>query len=336
MLPAKRKILFKGRAKKLRWGVAGCGKFTENAVLPLLNQLTKSRVVSIYSSSDSRAKELANKFSVDNHFDNYSEFLNSEFDVLYVGSANQDHAWQVIEAAKAGKHILCEKPLALNSEEAAQMVEACDNNHVHLSLDYVHRFHPLVRKAKELIKNGIIGRVISVEASFNFDFPPDGNYRFNPDFGGGPLMDVGTHMIDLLRYLNGEIDAAKGYMDNIIYKSKVEDFSAALLKFNNGGYGIINVSFNAKKAPNQIFILGHEGYLTIDNIIASRNIPAKLTIDLYNEARKTFRKRANLLLIRLREFQKAMLNGETPEINGYDGLKNIQIMEMIREDATGK
>lgn len=332
--PGKFKKIFSAK-KRLKWGVAGCGRFTENAVLPILTQLKKSAVVSVYSSNAARAKFIANKFSVSNSFSDYEEFLKSDFDVLYIGSANQDHHYEVIKAAEYGKHILCEKPIALNSMQAAEMVEACEKNNVVFSVDYVHRFHPLVRKAKEWIDNGMLGKIISIEAAFNFDYPPDSNYRFSSDFGGGPLMDVGTHMIDLLRYFNGEIVEAKGFLDNIIYHSDVEDTAIGILKFKNPGYGIINVSFNAKKSPNQIYILGHKGYLTIDKIIAAKNESAKLTIDIVGNPKATFRRRANLLQLRLKEFEKSMLKGEVPEVNGIDGLNNMKVMELLSKNALG-
>ncbi len=333
MVNPKRRNLFAGKQKKLKWGVAGCGKFTETIMLPLLNQLNKSMVVSIYSSDKNRVKSLAHKFSIDNYFSDFKSFIESDFDVIYIGSANHDHYQQVIEAAAAGKHILCEKPLALNVSEAEKMVEASERNNVYLSINYLHRFHPLVRKAKELVNNGLLGKIVSVEASFNFDYPPNSNYRFSAEKGGGPLMDVGTHMIDLLRFLNGEIIEAKGFKDNIIYHSDVEDFAGGIFKFESPGYGYINVSFNARKAPNQIYILGHQGYITIDRVIASKNASAKLTIDLCGEARKTFRRRSNLLLTRIKEFQKSVLAGETPEVTGIDGLNNIKIMEMLSKNA---
>lgn len=330
--PKSSKFFF-GKNRKIKWGVAGCGKFTENAILPILGQLKKSIVTAVYSSDHARAKSIANKFSADKGYSDYGEFLRADFDVLYIGSANQDHYWQVIEAAKAKKHILCEKPLALNTEQAREMVALCNENKVYLSVDYVHRFHPLIRKTKELIDNGLLGRIISVEASFNIDYPPDSNYRFETKFGGGPLMDLGTHMIDVFRYLNGDIIEAKGFKDNIVYQSDVEDFAGGIFKFKSTGYGLINVSFNAVRAPNQIRVLGHKGYLTIDRIIAAKNMPAKLTIDLSGEARKTFRRRANALMIRFREFQKSLLRSEVPEITGEDGLRNLQIIEMLNDNA---
>ena len=322
------------RSKKIIWGVAGCGNYTENAFLPTFQLLKKSRLAVVYSKSNERAKYIANKFGIPEYFSNYDSFLNNDFQALYIGSSNNDHYEQVIKAARAGKHILCEKPLALNSKQAEQMVKVCKENNVYLSVNYVHRFHPLAVKAKELIDKHMIGKIVSVSASFNADLPPGDNFRFKKSLsGGGALRDIGTHMVDLLRYFGGEIIEVKGYMDNIIYKSEVEDFATAVVKFEKSGYGHFNVSSNTKKSFNRIEILGYKGAISIDNVVGKKSSPSKLTIDLHNEAKKSFRRRANKLLFRLKEFQSAVINNEEPQVTGNDGLINIKLMENLEEQC---
>lgn len=325
---AKRKIKIP-RGKKVTWGISGCGYYTENTFLPTFQLLKKSRLVAVYSASKDRAKAVGSKFGTNNSFNNFDEFLKEDFKALYIGSANNNHYEQVIKAAKAGKHILCEKPLALSSEEAEEMVRVCKENNVYLSINYMHRFHPLVVKAKELIDNQMIGKIVSISASYNADIPPSDNFRFKKKLsGGGALRDIGTHMIDLLRYFGGEIDEIKGYVDNIIYKSEVEDFSSAVVKFNKSGYGYFNVSFNTKRFFNRIEILGYKGAISIENVIGKPS-PSKLTIDLHGETKKAFRRRANKLLFRLRDFQFALLNNEEPKVIGEDGLINLKLMEEL-------
>jgi predicted dehydrogenase len=197
--------------KKLKWGIAGCGNFTENTFIPTLLQLKRNTITSIYSSNNNRAKDIANKYSVESYHSNYKEFLLQDFDVIYIGSANNDHHWQTIEAAEFGKHILCEKPIALDSQQAEEMLNACKRNEVFLSVNYVHRFHPLSVKAKNIIDKSLIGSIISISASFNIDYEPNDNFRFDlKQSGGGAFRDLGTHMIDVLRFFGGEIVDIKG------------------------------------------------------------------------------------------------------------------------------
>ena len=208
------------------------------------------------------------------------------------------------------------------------MIKSCEENNVLLSINYLHRFHPLVSKAKELIKKFLLGKVVSISANFNINFAPGNNYRFKKELsGGGALRDIGTHMLDLLRYLGGEIDEVKGFMDNVVYKSEVEDFAAGLVKFSNGSYGSFNVTYNTPKAFNRIEVLGYKGCLSIENLIGKKFESSKLVINLDGEAKKSFRRRANKQLYLLRSVQKSFLNNEIPLITGNDGLINLQLME---------
>lgn len=326
--------LKKNIVRRLKWGVAGCGSFAETAFIPALHLLPKSKLVSLYSSDISRARFMAEKFSAQGAYNDFSQFLQSDIDCIYIASANCNHYQQVLQAARAGKHILCEKPLALTSEEAEEMVRVCNENNVKLAVNYVYRFHPLVTKAHEIINKGMLGKLVTINASFNVDYAPNDNFRFRKDLsGGGALRDIGTHMIDLLRYFGGEITCIKGFTDNIIYKSEVDDFAAAIVRFENGHYGHFNVSFNAKKGINRVEILGYNGSMVIENLVGKRNAPAKLIIDLQGEARKAFRKRANKMLYTLRAVQRSFLEDKTPPVTGYDGLVNLRLMEAIERSV---
>ncbi len=317
--------------KKLKWGVAGCGRYAENTFIPAMHMMRKSRVYSVYSGSNERAKSVAQKHAVPLYFSNYDDFLKSGIEAVYVSSANADHYKQVIAAARAGKHILCEKPLALNPAEAEEMIRVCEENNVRLAVNYVFHFHPLVRKAKEIIENEMIGKFISVSANFNIEIAPSSNFRHSKSGGGGALMDVGTHMIDLLRFFGGEVSSVCGVMDSIVYNTGVDDFASAIMKFENGGYGYFNVSFSSKRAFNRVEILGHTGAISIEKMIANRHSPSKLTILLNGEAKKSFRKRANKQLLLLRSVQRSFLKNEEPVVTGYDGLVNLKIMEELRK-----
>ncbi|HVO73898.1 MAG TPA: Gfo/Idh/MocA family oxidoreductase, partial [Ignavibacteriaceae bacterium] len=224
------------------------------------------------------------------------------------------------------------KPMALTSSQAEEMINVCKANNVLLCVNYIYRFHPLVRKVKELISSQMIGKIVSITASFNVDFPPSENFRFRKSLsGGGALRDLGTHIIDLLRFFGGEITEIKGTVDNIIYKSEVDDFTAAIVKFRHSGYGFFNVSFNCKKAFNRIEILGHLGAISLEKIIGVKNVSAKLTILLDGEAKKAFRKRGNRMVYMLRSVQKSFLRHEDPAATGYDGYINLKLMEEIEK-----
>ncbi|MDY0081943.1 MAG: Gfo/Idh/MocA family oxidoreductase [Ignavibacteriaceae bacterium] len=320
--------LYKG--KKVKWGVAGCGRFAENNFLPVTKLLRKSSVISLYSRDINRSKYLSQKFGVQNYFDNYDEFLKSYINAVFISSPNAHHYEQVIKAARAGKNILCEKPLALSSVQAEEMVRVCKENNVLFSVNYTHRFHPLIKKAKELILDQKLGKLVSIDIKFNIDFPPDDNFRFKKELsGGGALRDIGTHVLDLLIYFGGKVESIDGYMGNLIYNSEVDDFAIGTVKFSKSGFGTFNVSYNNKKAFNRIEILCHKGAIAIDNLIGRKIAAPKLTILLEDETRKSFRKRGNKMLYVLKSVQKSFLKNETPFVTGEDGLINLKLLEEL-------
>ena len=316
--------------KKLKWGVAGCGRFAEHTFIPTMKFLRRSVVQSFFSHDKNRAKELAEKSGATGYFDNYEEFLKSDIDCVFISSVNSQHYEQVIKAAQAGKHILCEKPMALTSKQAEEMVEVCKQNNALLAVNFVYRLYPQVLKARELIKSQKIGKLISVNVSFNLDFPPSNNFRVNKNLsGGGALRDLGSHVLDLLRFFGGEIIEIDGYMDNIIYKYDVEDFVSAIVKFKNGGYGSFKVSFSTKKAFNRVEIIGHTGAISIENLIGVKGLSSKLTIQLDGEAKNSFRKRGNKFHFMMKAIQKSFLKNQIPPVTGEDGLINMQLMEEL-------
>ncbi len=317
--------------KKIRWGVAGCGRITENSFVPAVNQLKKSSLAAVYSHNLKRARFIASKTQGAKAFDDFDEFLAADFDALYVASANDDHYEQVLKAAKAGKHILCEKPLAMTAEQAEEMVRVCKENNVQFAVNYIFRFHPLLKKAKELIENRYVGQVVSISANFHIDFPPSDNYRYSREKGGGALRDLGTHMIDTLRYLGGEFAEIHGYMDRIVYKTEVDDFAGGIVKFESGYYGGFQVSFNSRRAPNRIVIIGHNGTISIEDLIGKKFGISKLIIDIDGERRVMFRRKANKFLTMLRSVQKSFMKNETPEVTGEDGSINMRIIEEIEK-----
>ncbi|MFA5805367.1 MAG: Gfo/Idh/MocA family oxidoreductase [Melioribacteraceae bacterium] len=320
--------------RKLKWGVAGCGNFAENSFLPALLLAQRSKLVSIYSHDLKRAKNIALKFGAQNSFDNFDTFLTSNIDVVYISSVNSDHYWQVLKAARVGKNILCERPIALNSVQIEEMIKVCKEQNVILMINHLHRFHPLVQKAKELINNQMLGKIVSISATYNIDVSPGDNFRFKKELsGGGVLRDLGGQMIDLLRFFGGNIIDVKAYMDNVVYKSDVEDFTSAIVKFEKNGYGYFNISYNTKKAHNRIEILGYNGSLAIENFLGKKNLATKLIIDLQGEGKKMFRKRTNKLLFMIRSVQKTFLKNELPLTTGEDGLENMLIIEKIEKQC---
>ncbi|MFA6980690.1 MAG: Gfo/Idh/MocA family oxidoreductase [Ignavibacteriaceae bacterium] len=315
-------------SRKLKWGIAGCGKFTETAILPTFNLIPKSKINAIFSNDAKRAKALAEKFLIPKSFNNFDEFLQSDIDVVYIASANANHYEQVIKAAKAKKHILCEKPMSVTTAQAEEMVRVCKENGVQFAVDFVYRFHPLVEKTKAIIDSSLLGKILYINAEFNINLIPRDNFRYNKEAaGGGAIRDLGTHLFDLMRYLCGEVEVIIGVNKSLEYKSEVEDFASGIVKFARGGYGHFQVAYCAPKSFNRIEIIGSKGAVSLDGLISARYGSSKLSILLEGEGKKVFRKRANKLYRLLKSVTKSFLKNETPFVTGEDGLINMRLME---------
>ena len=311
---------------KLKWGVAGGGRITENRFIPAMKVLKRSTLLAVYSSSSERAKFLASECVNAKPFSDFDEFISRDFNAVYIAGANDTHYEQVLKAAKAGKHILCEKPVALTAEQAEEMYDTCKSNNVLYGVDFIFRYHPLIKKSKELIAAQLIGKVISVNTDFFIDYPPTDNYRFLPEKGGGALRDLASHLIDLHRYFGGEIEEIYGEKGNVIYQSPVDDFSTGIIKFKEGGFGKFSVGFSAKTAPNRIEIIGSKGSICIEKLLGSEK-PAKLVINVEGEPRRVFRRRTNKFLKMMRSVQRSFSAGKEPLATGYDGMINMKLIE---------
>lgn len=313
---------------KVKWGVAGLGGFSETAFLPAINLVRKAKVQSVFSNDVQRAKAISEKFSVPNYFTSYDKFLSSDIDAVYIGSVNAHHFEQVIKAAKAGKHILCDNPISMTAAQAEEMVNVCNQNKVQFAVNFVYRFHPLIIKTKELIDSQLLGKILTINTTFNIKLAPSDNFRYDKSLsGGGALRDLGSHMIDLQRYFGGEISSIDGVMDNLIYKTEVEDFANGIVRFEKGGYGTFQVSYGSMKGFNRIEVIGHKGSVTIENLVGQRYQSAKLTILLEGEAQKAFRKRSNKLYQLLKSVNKSFRSNSSPEVTGTDGLINMKLIE---------
>ncbi|GAB1348983.1 Gfo/Idh/MocA family oxidoreductase [Ignavibacteriales bacterium] len=291
-------------------------------------------MLSVYSGDIHRAKTFADRFGAATHFDNYDSFLDSGIDAVYIAGTNSTHYLQAKKALLAGKFVLCEKPITNSAEEAAELHSLALEPGRIFTINYTYRYHPFIIKAKDLLDNHKLGKILNIQADFNVDLVPGSNFRYDKGLaGGGALRDLGTHMIDTYRFLMGEITDISGYLDNLVYKADVEDFATAIVKFENGSYGNFTVSYAAKKSINSLKIIGHKGSLRIDNLIGMRYSSSKLTISLEGEAQKVFRKRANKLYRLLRDVNTSFINKVQPQITSYDGLANLRLMETLEREC---
>ena len=256
--------------KKLKWGVIGCGGIARRKTIPGMMQAENLELIAVMDSVLSVAEEVKDEFGAKYAFDNYEAILaQDEIEAVYIASPVFFHKEQAIAAAKAKKHILLEKPMALTVEDAEQIKKACEENGVKLGVGFLMRFHGYHQEIKKIIAEGKIGDIVSMRGQFTCWYPDiEGAWRQKKTTsGGGALVDMGIHVIDLLQYLSGlkAIEVA-AFNHTQTFNYEVDDSSALIMKMDNGSLAYVDSNFNI---PDAASVAKLEIYGTRGSIIAS-------------------------------------------------------------------
>jgi len=250
------------------------------------------------------------------------------------------HAEQTIAAARAGKHVLVEKPMAMSTAECRAMIEACEQYGVQLMVCYYQRFNARHQKVRELVQQGAIGQVTMAKARQAFLYPPEpDNWRQDPDRGGGGvIMDVGVHCIDTLRFILGEVEAVAALVDTLAYDYAVDDTATLLLRFRNGAQGVVSVAFTTPEVDmdtlNFLELCGTGGRIWTSPLHSkdSRGLLRLLTPE--GEQRFTFEQHTHVALIEA--FSRCIESGEPVPVPGVEGLRGMAVVEAAYESARTK
>ena len=244
----------------VRWGVLGTANIAR-LVIPAIQQSHNGRVVATASRDLARAKTFAAELSVPRAVASYDELLNDpEIDAVYIPLPNSLHKPWTIRAAQQGKHVLCEKPLALTASECDEMIEACDAARIILMEAFMYRFHPQIHKVRGLIAQGSIGKVRLIRAAFSYILADPGDIRRVKELGGGALMDVGCYCVNMARLMIGTEPAEVQAMADFGTGSAVDETFVGLMRFPGGELALFDCSFGY---PFRQFveIVGTEGVI---------------------------------------------------------------------------
>ncbi|NLE29140.1 MAG: Gfo/Idh/MocA family oxidoreductase [Phycisphaerae bacterium] len=243
--------------KKIRWGVIGCGGIAARRTIPEFTKMaSKAELVSVMDISEQRAREVAEKFGIPHWCTQEKEILAKDIDAVYIATPSNKHAEQTMMSACAGKHILCEKPMAISLVEADAMTNAVTKANVKFMLGFCMRNNVYNKKARELVQSGKLGQMVMGRAELTCWYPPiPGAWRQDAKISkGGAFVDMGTHCLDLLEWImDTRAVEVTGFQDLLVhqYPTKVEDTSTILVRFENGAHGVIDNYFNLPDAAAQ-------------------------------------------------------------------------------------
>lgn len=255
--------------EKFRWGLIGCGDISRKTIAPALNTLEQCELLAVARANYALAKSFAQEFGAKRWYEHWQDLLaDGEIDAVYIATPVYLHAEQAIAAAKAGKHVLCEKPMALHAKDCERMIEACRTHDVSLGIAYYRHFYPVITRVKDIIMSGEIGEpvIAEIQAFEWFDRKP-GEPRYwlleKEMAGGGPMMDFGCHRIEVLQHLFGDVKEMQSQIFNVHFKREVEDTAYVSLFFEDHTHGIIRVTHAAYEARDTLDIFGTKGTIHV-------------------------------------------------------------------------
>ena len=225
----------------IRWGIIGTGDVAERKGGPALYKAERSSLVAVTNRTLEKANAFAARHGNPTVYASAEELVASdEVDAVYVATAPDSHTEFTKLAAQAGKHVLCEKPMAMSVEEAQQMIGVCAEHNVSLVLAFYRRVFPVVQKMKSLLDDGAIGRPLSifVQTYAPFASPSAVPWRLDPKVsGGGFLMDMGSHRFDLFVHFFGEAESVTGFAEKQTLSTEIDDAATVSIRFANGVLG---------------------------------------------------------------------------------------------------
>jgi predicted dehydrogenase len=325
------------REGPLRFAVVGQGYFAQSAILPAFDEAPDCELVALFSDDTTKLDVLKAKYDVPHAlgYEQYDEFLRSgAVDAVYIALPNDKHCDFTVRAAAAGVHVLCEKPMAVTSEECERMIAACAQANVKLMVAYRLHFDEGNLAAVDLVQSGKLGEPRFFTSAFSQQVT-EHNTRTQAKQGDGPLYDVGIYCINAIRYLFRDepthVTAFATRRDDDQRFREIDEQVAATLAFPDGRVASFVCSFGAV-STGWFEVVGTEGRLRVDPAYTNvEPVRHELTIGQKTKTKKF--KRRDQVAGELQYFAICVLTDETPEPSGEEGLADLRIIEAITEAA---
>jgi predicted dehydrogenase len=326
----------------LRWGVISTADIGVTKVIPAIQRAERSEVVAIASRNRDRAVAAAARLGIPRVCGSYEQLLAAdEVDAVYIPLPNDAHAEWTIRAAEAGKHVLCEKPLALSVAQAEDMARACASAGVKLAEAFMYRHHPSWVEAVRLVRGGAIGELQVVQSFFSYYNDDPANIRNQVEHGGGAIMDIGCYCVNLSRML---FDAEPTRIEASVRRDPemgIDIVSSALLEFPGGGQSAFSCSIRAE--PHQrVHILGTSGRIEMEipfNIPSDRETRVFVTsggdAPTAPATRTLTFEAVDQYSIQASSFARAVLDDTEVPVPVEDAIANAKVIEAILATGTG-
>jgi 1,5-anhydro-D-fructose reductase (1,5-anhydro-D-mannitol-forming) len=329
------------------WGIVSTGRHPDVKIAPAMAAAGGGALVAVYSRDQARADAFAQRHGARAAYSRLGDLLgDSRVDGVFVCSPNALHAEHVVQAAAAGKHVLCEKPMATTLADAVRMVHACRRAGVTLGVAFNLRQHPGHVRARELVAAGTLGRVVLAQAQWAFGVrgrdgapprTPLTQWWDTPELIGGAstMMGTGVHSVDLLRFVLGaEVDEVAAVTDGQTVARPLEQLACLTLRFDSGALGQVVASRLLPDSRNDLRVYGIRGLVAGHQCLwEARTGRFEVASDTVNETAEYPEALLPNYVAEIEDFQRAVSTGGQPAATGVDGLRVVEVTLAMIESA---
>ena len=291
-----------------RWGIVGAGGIAHKFA-DAVSHIENAKLQAVASTNLQRADDFAQKYSIPNHYDSYDQlFLDDTVDIVYVATTHNFHCKNTVDALNAKKHVLCEKPMAVNASQVKQMINAAQSNKVFLMEAILTRFLPMMVEVRNIIEKGTIGNPQLIYADFGVNFEYDPQSRiFNSNLAGGALLDLGIYCHALASMLFGKPSNISSTVK--MSDTEVDQRSTIVLEYDNAKMAILFQALDLE-TPREALIIGTEGSIKLHQKWSAGN---EYTLKLNNGTEKTHKAdtHENAIIYEIMAVQECINAGNT-------------------------
>ncbi|WP_134702293.1 Gfo/Idh/MocA family protein [Ammoniphilus sp. YIM 78166] len=310
---------------KINWGILGYARIAKLSVIPAILETENSHLYALVSSNEEKRRECQDSFPFAKIYDQYEQLLDDpQVHAVYIPLPNSMHKEWAIKAMRKGKHVLCEKPIALSAEECLEMMQVAQEEKVLLMEAFMYRYTDQIKKVQEILETGEIGEIKFINSVFRFFLNRTNTIKEKPELGGGSLYDVGCYPVNFIGMITKELPescVAEAVMDH-----GVDMMFSAVLKYPSGLLATIHSGFNAFNQMNSEIVgtkgrievtdtfLGNEGVIKVVTDSGSRFIPVEPS---------------NRYALEIADFTDAILNQGQPLLDLEESYRNMQVIDML-------
>ncbi|MBI9050223.1 MAG: Gfo/Idh/MocA family oxidoreductase [Anaerolineaceae bacterium] len=310
---------------RIKWGVLGFARIARNSVIPAILQANNAAFHAIASRDAEKLQACQAQFGPQKTYRSYDALLDdANIQAVYIPLPNSLHKEWVIKAALKGKHILCEKPLALSAADAQEMIDVCQLQGVTLMEAFMYRYTARTKQVQEIVQSGELGEIKSINSTFGILLTNEQSIKWQPELGGGSLYDVGSYPVNFVGML-AQADPVSVSAE-FVMQNKVDSMAIALLRYQNGLIATVNSWFTAARTVESA-IMGTKGKLIVPDTFSGNE--GKLTLITTDRERKITVPASDRYLLEVQDFSDALLQKRPPLFSLQESLRNMRAIDQI-------